>query len=474
MISIFDIFKIGIGPSSSHTVGPMVASGRFLALLDKKLGQNFAQITAIAITLYGSLSATGKGHATDTAILLGLLGHQPRTIDTNRSNEYLTPIYQNQQLNLAGKTLIAFNPETDIIWHSHINLPQHPNAMTLSATLQDGTTISQTYFSVGGGFVLDEQEITNNVANTTESTTSPFPHPFESAKELARLCQHQQLSISELMLNNETALRSADEVKDCLNEIWQVMQQCVIAGYQKDGVLAGGLGVKRRAKALYQQLSKRQNRIDGGLVAMDWVNLYALAVNEENASGGKVVTAPTNGASGVIPAVLHYYQGFIPSFSYQGVREFLLVAGAIGALIKQNASISGAEVGCQGEVGSACAMAAAGLTHVLGGSVAQCLNAAEIGLEHNLGLTCDPIAGLVQVPCIERNAMAAVKAINAARLALCGDGTHHVSLDKAILTMKETGMDMMDKYKETARGGLAIHADNRIALVAIPSGFSQC
>lgn len=473
MISVFDIFKIGIGPSSSHTVGPMVASGRFLTLLTQQLS-NFYAIKRITITLYGSLSATGKEHATDTATLLGLLGHQPRTIDTNRTNEYLAPIYQHKQLNLAGRQLISFNSDTDIIWHSHITLPQHPNGMMLSATLQDGTIISQTYFSIGGGFVLDEQEIKHLPKQTNTHQPSPFPYPFGSAEELARLCQDHQWSISELMMNNETAIRHQDEIKNYLNEIWQVMQQCVIAGYQKDGILPGGLGVKRRAKTLYQQLSKRQSRIDGGLLAMDWVNLYALAVNEENASGGKVVTAPTNGASGIIPAVLHYYQGFIPNFNYQGVREFLLVAGAIGALIKQNASISGAEVGCQGEVGSACAMAAAGLTHVLGGTVAQCLNAAEIGLEHNLGLTCDPIAGLVQVPCIERNAMAAIKAINAARLALCGDGTHHVSLDKVILTMKETGMDMMDKYKETARGGLAVHANNRIVAVTIPSGFSQC
>ena len=473
MISVFDIFKIGIGPSSSHTVGPMVASSRFLSLLDEKI-DNLTLVKNITITLYGSLSATGKGHATDTATLLGLLGHQPRTIDTTRTTEYLTPIYQDQKLNLAGKHLIDFDSETDILWYSDVTLPQHPNGMTLCATLTNGERLTQTYFSIGGGFVLDEQEIKEKQLSDDDDAPSPFPHPFMMATDLSRLCQIHKLSISELMLKNETAIRSETEVKDYLNEIWSVMQGCVIAGYKKDGILPGGLNVKRRAKALYDQLSKEYGKADGGLLAMDWVNLYALAVNEENASGGKVVTAPTNGAAGIIPAVLHYYQGFIPSFSYQGVREFLLVAAAIGALIKQNASISGAEVGCQGEVGSACAMAAAGLAHVLGGSVAQCLNAAEIGLEHNLGLTCDPIAGLVQVPCIERNAMASVKAINAARLALRGDGTHHVSLDKVILTMKETGMDMMDKYKETARGGLAVHADNRIAVANIGAGFSQC
>lgn len=333
MISVFDIFKIGIGPSSSHTVGPMVASGRFLTLLTQQLS-DFCAVKRITITLYGSLSATGEGHATDTATLLGLLGHQPRTIDTNRTNEYLAPIYQHKQLNLAGRQLISFNSDTDIIWHSHITLPQHPNGMTLSATLQDDTIISQTYFSIGGGFVLDEQEIKHLPNQTNTHQPSPFPYSFGSAEELARLCQDHQWSISELMMNNETAIRHQDEIKNYLNEIWQVMQQCVIAGYQKDGILPGGLGVKRRAKTLYQQLSKQQSRIDGGLLAMDWVNLYALAVNEENASGGKVVTAPTNGASGIIPAVLHYYQGFIPNFNYQGVRDFLLVAGAIGALIK--------------------------------------------------------------------------------------------------------------------------------------------
>lgn len=473
MISVFDMFKIGIGPSSSHTVGPMVASKRFLQYLDKQLPHQFDTISTITIHLYGSLSATGKGHATDTATLLGLLGHTPQTIDTTRTDEYLANIFDTASLLLDGRHRIAFDSTTDIIWHS-ITLPQHPNGMTLTATLHNGNTLSQTYFSVGGGFVLDDQEIKEKLIDSDDTAPSPFPYPFTMAVDLARLCQIHSLSISELMVKNETAIRSEQALKTYLNDIWQVMQTCVNTGCQKEGVLPGGLGVKRRAKALYDQLYKEYGKSNGGLLAMDWVNLYALAVNEENASGGKVVTAPTNGAAGIIPAVLHYYRGFIPSFSHQGVREFLLVAGAIGALIKQNASISGAEVGCQGEVGSACAMAAAGLAHVLGGTVAQCLNAAEIGLEHNLGLTCDPIAGLVQIPCIERNAMASVKAINAARLALRGDGSHHVSLDKAILTMKETGMDMMDKYKETARGGLAIHADNRIATVNLGTGFSQC
>lgn len=475
MISVFDMFKIGIGPSSSHTVGPMVASGRFLALLDERLNGDFSQITRIHIELYGSLSATGKGHATDTATLLGLLGHAPRTIDTERTDEYLRPIYEDKKMSVGGRHIIDFDENTDIFWYGDITLPQHPNGMVLIALLKNGERISETYFSIGGGFVVNNEEFkAQSEPRPDEPQTSPYPYPFELGADIERLCHTHDLTISELMWQNETAIRDEHEVREYLNDIWAVMQQCVNTGYKKSGILPGGLGVKRRAKALYDQLSKEYGKADGGLLAMDWVNLYALAVNEENASGGRVVTAPTNGAAGIIPAVLHYYQGFIPSFSYQGVREFLLVAGAIGALIKQNASISGAEVGCQGEVGSACAMAAAGLAHVLGGSVAQCLNAAEIGLEHNLGLTCDPIGGLVQVPCIERNAMASVKAINAARLALRGDGSHHVSLDKAILTMKETGLDMMDKYKETARGGLAVHADNRIPVAVIGAGFSQC
>ena len=470
MISVFDLFKIGIGPSSSHTVGPMVAANRFLELL----GDDVHLVNSIRVDLYGSLSATGKGHATDTAVMLGLLGHQPRTIDTTKTDDYLATIMNDRKLLLGGVKQIAFNYDSDIVWYDEVTLPHHPNGMSISAFLDDDKILSQTYYSIGGGFVVDKDEI---MADEPTEENDRFPYPFGMASELSAICEAKSLNIAELMMLNELAIRPEEEIRDCLTEIWEVMQACVTQGCQKDGILPGGLNVKRRAKGLYDQLSKEYGRSsDGGLLAMDWVDLYALAVNEENAAGGKVVTAPTNGAAGIIPAVLHYYRGFIPSFSYQGVREFLLVAGAIGALIKQNASISGAEVGCQGEVGSACAMAAAGLAHVMGGSVAQCLNAAEIGLEHNLGLTCDPIAGLVQVPCIERNAMASVKAINAARLALRGDGSHHVSLDKAILTMKETGRDMMDKYKETARGGLAVYADSRIptATIGINVGFSQC
>ncbi|UNU73497.1 L-serine ammonia-lyase [Moraxella nasovis] len=472
MISIFDLFKIGIGPSSSHTVGPMVAANRFLTLL----GERISQTKQIRIDLYGSLSSTGKGHATDVAVILGLLGHNPRTINTKKTEQYIADVLEHHQLKLGGKHTITFNYDTDILWYDEVNLPHHPNGMMINAIMNDGACINETYYSIGGGFVVDSQEIKNGNPLSQDEQTSPFPYPFSSAEELAQICLEHSINIAELMQLNETAIRTKDEVRDYLNDIWDVMQACVTEGCQKDGVLPGGLGVKRRAKALYDILSKEYGKAnDGGLLAMDWVNLYALAVNEQNAAGGKVVTAPTNGAAGIIPAVLHYYRGFVTGFSYEGVREFLLVAGAIGALIKQNASISGAEVGCQGEVGSACAMAAAGLAHVMGGTVAQCLNAAEIGLEHNLGLTCDPIAGLVQVPCIERNAMASIKAINAARLALRGNGTHYVSLDKAIATMKETGKDMMDKYKETARGGLAIYADGRIPIASINAGgFSQC
>ena len=470
MISVFELFKIGIGPSSSHTVGPMVAANRFI----RELGDKITSVQEIYIELYGSLSSTGKGHATDTAILLGLLGHEPRTIDTTKTDKYLAPIYQANTLNLNGVHSITFDADKHLLWDDNA-LSAHPNGMRLVAHFGDTKPFARTYYSIGGGFIKDEFEIHELPDDTA---VSPYPYDFNSAEMLAKLCAKHDMRISDIMMANETAVRTEDEVKEYLNEIWHTMQACVTQGCKVDGILPGGLNVKRRAKALYEQLSKEYGYSgNGGLLAMDWVNLYALAVNEENAAGGKVVTAPTNGAAGIIPAVLHYYRGFIPSFTYQGVRDFLLVAGAVGALIKKNASISGAEVGCQGEVGSACAMAAAGLAHVLGGSVAQCLNAAEIGLEHNLGLTCDPIAGLVQVPCIERNAMASVKAINAARLALRGDGSHHVSLDKAIATMKATGMDMMDKYKETAKGGLAIHATdamNRIDLVNIGSGFSQC
>ena len=477
MISVFDLFKIGIGPSSSHTVGPMLAAHLFLTALMQQAKLN--SVKKIKVELYGSLAATGKGHATDTAILLGLMGHLPHDIDTALTPQYLSPIFIEHQLNLSGRHPIDFDPNNDIYWFDDTVLPYHPNAMTLQATFVDGTHFQQTYYSIGGGFVINEADATDPNKDHANPTIDDIPYAFNNAAELLGQCDKHHLSISELVLANECYSRSKAEVYQYLDNIWAVMQKCVNQGCQQDGVLPGGLAVKRRAKDLYQQLlaeKERPSAHQDQLAAMDWVDLYALAVNEENANGGKIVTAPTNGAAGIIPAVMHYYRDFLPHYSQDGARQFLLNATAIGSLIKQNASISGAEVGCQGEVGSACAMAGSALAEIMGGSPAKCLNAAEIGIEHNLGLTCDPIGGLVQVPCIERNAMGAVKAINAARLALRGDGQHVVSLDKVIETMKQTGADMSDKYKETARGGLAIYANNRIptATHGVSVNYSQC
>ncbi|OXL26511.1 L-serine ammonia-lyase [Psychrobacter sp. DAB_AL32B] len=477
MISVFDLFKIGIGPSSSHTVGPMVAANLFLESLLKQT--DITNIKALEIELYGSLAATGKGHATDTAILLGLLGHAPSTIDTRLTSQYLSPIFSDKQLNMAGEHLIAFDTERDIHWYGDTVLPYHPNAMTIRVLLADGSHYQQTYYSVGGGFVINEEDATNPDEDHATPTIDVIPYPFNSAAELLEQCRQHCLSVSDLVLANELHYREQSEVFAYLDSIWDSMQDCVTRGCQNSGILPGGLDVKRRAQALYVQLCAEKDQPiakNDKLVAMDWIDLYALAVNEENANGGNVVTAPTNGAAGIIPAVMHYYRDFLSSYSIDGARKFLLNATAIGSLIKQNASISGAEVGCQGEVGSACAMAASALAEILGGDPAKCLNAAEIGIEHNLGLTCDPVGGLVQVPCIERNAMGAVKAVNAARLACRGNGQHFVSLDKVIETMKVTGADMLDKYKETSRGGLAVYADNRIptATQGVSVKYSQC
>ena len=477
MISVFDLFKIGIGPSSSHTVGPMVAANLFLASLLKQA--ELTDIKAIEIELYGSLAATGKGHATDIAILLGLLGHQPSTIDTRLTSQYLTPIFSDKQLNIAGKQVIAFDQERDIHWYDDTVLPYHPNALTIRALLADDTNYQQTYYSVGGGFVINDEDATNPDEDHAAPTIDSIPYPFNSAAELLEQCRQHHLSVSELVLANECHYREEKDVFAYLDSIWEAMQDCVIRGCQNGGILPGGLDVKRRAQSLYLQLCAEKDlpvTKNDKLAAMDWVNLYALAVNEENANGGNVVTAPTNGAAGIIPAVMHYYRDFLANYSIDGARKFLLNTTAIGSLIKENASISGAEVGCQGEVGSACAMAASGLAEVMGADPAKCLNAAEIGIEHNLGLTCDPVGGLVQVPCIERNAMGAVKAINAARLACRGDGQHFVSFDKVVETMKQTGADMLDSYKETSRGGLAVYADNRIptASQGVSVKYSQC
>ena len=481
MISIFDLFKIGIGPSSSHTVGPMKAANLFVSALSQQ--QLLTQVDRVQVELFGSLGATGKGHGSDIAVMLGLMGEQPQTTDVAAISQKIADIQAQNTLCLNQQHKINFVADKDLILNGRVSLPHHPNALTITAFTGNEIVYQNTYYSIGGGFVQTEQEAQAKEP-VIESVKKPVPYPFNNAKELLQICQYNQLSIAQVVRANELANLSEDELLGGLNDIWQVMQHCVNDGCRHDGILPGGLQVQRRAKAIYQQLSAADSRkaFNDALAVMDWVNLYALAVNEENASGGRVVTAPTNGAAGVIPAVMHYYRDFCPSYTLQGLHDFLLTAAAIGIIIKENASISGAEVGCQGEVGSACAMAAAGLTYVLGGSPAQCANAAEIGIEHHLGMTCDPIAGLVQVPCIERNAMAAVKAINASRLALKGNGQHVVSLDKAIKTMKETGRDMMSKYKETAMGGLAINVldedvaaqSNLIPTLDVTVNYSQC
>ena len=451
-VSVFDLFKIGIGPSSSHTVGPMRAAALFLHKLDAD-GMLDA-VTGIDIELYGSLGATGKGHGSDKAIFLGLEGEDPETVDIDSIPARIARIREEKSILLYGRQPVAFDPDDDLLFHRKKSLPEHPNGMTFMAWRGDKTVLQQTYFSVGGGFVLNRDSM-GNAAIVPDTTV--LPHHFTTAAELLAHCNETGLSISQLMLENEKAWRSEQEIREQLLHIWQTMRDCVVKGCRTEGVLPGGLKVRRRAAQLHRQLLNDSSLNATPLGSMDWVNLFALAVNEENAAGGRVVTAPTNGAAGIIPAVLHYFWKFSPGYSEDAAVRFLLTAGAIGILYKENASISGAEVGCQGEVGAACSMAAGALTEVLGGTPAQVENAAEIAMEHNLGLTCDPVGGLVQVPCIERNAMGAVKAINASRMALRGDGSHFVSLDRVIKTMKETGADMKTKYKETARGGLAVN-----------------
>ncbi|MDD2088886.1 L-serine ammonia-lyase [Pseudomonas guariconensis] len=452
-LSVFDLFKIGIGPSSSHTVGPMRAAARFAEGLRRD--GLLAQTDSIKAELYGSLGATGKGHGSDKAVLLGLEGEHPDTIDTESIPARLQAIRDSGRLRLLGEHEIGF-VEKQHLAMIRKPLPYHPNGMIFRAFDAAGLQIrSREYYSVGGGFVVDEDAAGHD--RIVEDSTV-LPYPFRTAKELLAHCSEQHLSISQVMLANEAAWRPEGQTRERLLHIWQVMQDCVEAGCRHEGILPGGLKVKRRAPALYRQLSRHpEANLRDALSVLDWVNLYALAVNEENAYGGRVVTAPTNGAAGIVPAVLHYYMRFVPGASEDGVVRFLLTAAAIGILYKENASISGAEVGCQGEVGVACSMAAGALCEVMGGTPQQVENAAEIGMEHNLGLTCDPIGGLVQVPCIERNAMGSVKAINAVRMALRGDGQHYVSLDKVIRTMRQTGADMKSKYKETARGGLAVN-----------------
>jgi L-serine dehydratase len=447
-ISAFDLFKIGIGPSSSHTVGPMVAARRFAeALRDAGL-----QPATLRADLFGSLGATGRGHGTDKALILGLEGHRPAEIDPDAIPELLERVRREEALRLLAGPTVRFAP-ADMVFHRVETLPFHPNGLRLAAFAADGTVLlSKEYYSVGGGFVVTGDEAGQARLAADERA---LPRPFRSAAELLEWCRRDGLSFSAVMLSNESAWRPEAETRAGLRGIWSAMQACVTRGCATEGVLPGGLRVPRRAPALHRRLRTETNQ--DPLAVLDWVDLYALAVNEENAAGGRVVTAPTNGAAGVIPAVLHYYRRHCPGSDDAGVERFLLSAAAIAVLYKENASLSGAEVGCQGEVGVACSMAAGALAEVLGGTPAQVENAAEIGMEHNLGLTCDPVGGLVQIPCIERNAMGAVKAINAARMALRGDGSHKVSLDKVIKTMRETGADMQTKYKETSRGGLALN-----------------
>ncbi len=457
-VSVFDLFKIGIGPSSSHTVGPMRATRLFVGRLEHE--GKLAATTRICSQMYGSLGATGKGHGTDKAVLLGLLGHEPDTVDVEHIAAELKGIREAKAIALLGTHTIAFTEQCDLIFYRRETLPFHANGMRFTAFDAGGAELlTRIYYSVGGGFVIsDEIAHDGSKQKVIAPDTTVLAHPFHSGADLLVLAKQQHCSIAELMRRNERHWRTDDEIDAGLLKIWAVMQACVVRGCATDGVLPGGFKVKRRAADLHRQLcANPEAALRDPLQVLDWVNLYALAVNEENAAGSRVVTAPTNGAAGIVPAVLHYYTRFVPSATDKGVIDFLLTAAAIGMLYKENASISGAEVGCQGEVGVACSMAAGALCAVLGGTPEQVENAAEIGMEHHLGLTCDPVGGLVQIPCIERNAIASVKAINAARMALRGDGTHHVSLDKVIKTMRETGADMMTKYKETARGGLAVN-----------------
>ncbi len=461
-VSVFDLFKIGIGPSSSHTVGPMRAARLFVARLahDGLLGAT----ARVHSQLYGSLGATGKGHGSDKAVLLGLAGHEPDSVDVDAVPALLAEMCNGRRIALLGRHEVAFNEKDDLKFHRRETLPFHANGMRFTAYDAAGTKlVTRSYYSVGGGFVVSDEVAADGARQKVIAPdTTALPLPFRSGDELLLRCREVSGGIAGVMRVNERVLgkggRSDAEIDAGLLKIWRVMQDCVQRGCATDGVLPGGFQVKRRAKALREQLiANPEQALSDPLQVLDWVNLYALAVNEENAAGGRVVTAPTNGAAGIVPAVLHYYTRFVPGATDKGVVDFLLTAAAIGILYKENASISGAEVGCQGEVGVACSMAAAALCAVMGGSPEQVENAAEIGMEHHLGLTCDPVGGLVQIPCIERNAIASVKAINAARMALRGDGTHFVSLDKVIKTMRETGADMMTKYKETARGGLAVN-----------------
>jgi L-serine dehydratase len=451
-VSVFELFKVGIGPSSSHTVGPMKAARAFVGELEA--GGMVDRVERVVVNLYGSLALTGKGHGTDKAVILGLEGHLPETVPLEEIEPTLERVRGQERLRLGGGREIAFPMRESLVFQRMKSLPFHSNGMSFGAMGAGGEELlGRVYYSVGGGFIVREEETGGGVVEVVE-----VPMPFNSAAELLGWCRAEGIAMSEVQRRNELVMRTAEGLGEGLEAIWRAMQDCVARGCAEDGELPGGLKVRRRAKQRHEQLRQQpEASLRDPLTVLDWVNLYALAVNEENAAGGRVVTAPTNGAAGIIPAVLHYATRFTHSPWADGVQRFLLTSAAIGALYKKNASISGADVGCQGEVGVACSMAAAGLTEYLGGTPEQVENAAEIGMEHNLGLTCDPVGGLVQIPCIERNAMGSVKAINAARMALRGDGRHFVSLDKAIRTMLATGRDMKTKYKETSRGGLAVN-----------------
>jgi len=468
IVSVFELFTVGIGPSSSHTVGPMRAARSFISSLSKTgcLGR----VSRVQVELYGSLAATGAGHGTDRAVLLGLEGHAPETVDPALAMERMRRLREDAVLSLLAEHDVPFDPEHDLVLHPRETLPFHPNGLRFHAyDERDRELATRTSYSVGGGFVVDapDEDGTAAPAEVRPGAEPAVPHPFRSAADLLTRCRETGLPISELTYANECSLRDPTVIRAHLAQVWAVMQECVEAGCRHDGVLPGGLKVRRRAPELHRRLSTGETK--DPLVALDWVSLFAMAVNEENAAGGRVVTAPTNGAAGILPAVLHYYVRFCAATAataatapaatgeLDAVERFLLTAAAVGSLYKQNASISGAEVGCQGEVGSASSMAAAGLCEVLGGTPEQVENAAEIAMEHNLGLTCDPVGGLVQIPCIERNAMGAAKAINAVRLALHGDGQHMVSLDQVIRTMRQTGADMKSAYKETSLAGLAVN-----------------
>ena len=445
-ISVFDIFKIGIGPSSSHTVGPMKAAHAFVASVQERA----LPAKRISVSLHGSLAWTGKGHATDSAIVLGLAGHEPECIDPDTIDPQLAEVRARKYLSVPGVGQIAFDPATDLVFDRAEELPRHTNGMRFRAFDHDNQLlVEECFYSLGGGFIArgDEPEASAQAGEP--------PYAFRNSASLLRIAEQAGLTIADLMLENETFWRSEQDVHAQLDAIWSAMKDCVERGLETDGVLPGGINVTRRAPKLARKLSGEGGQT--ALNAMSWVNAFAIAVNEENAAGGRIVTSPTNGAAGIIPAVMMYYRRFVPDADEGGIRRFLLTAGAIGILYKINASISGAEMGCQGEVGVACSMAAGGLVAALGGKNSHVEQAAEIGMEHNLGLTCDPVGGLVQIPCIERNAMGAVKAINAATLAMHGDGTHKVSLDQVIETMRQTGIDMSSSYKETSKGGLAVN-----------------